>query len=829
MKHLFSIFLFSISLFLFSSCQESSVGPNDNSGSISIGTFIPINQISVPTGGGVISVKSADSSINGLKITVPSVAYTIDKNFNISYANIIKHSFGANFNPISPLIKISNNGGYSNDIMIIKVPCKVPSGSFAMGFFYDEKSGKLEGLPIISFDSNSVTIATRHFASSTLNNGLYKIASNNNLESFSNLVISSIKESTLKATPIISSGYKPKVDDWEFVNYGSYLAPGGHCAGQTMTSMWYYYEQKKSQGNLYHKYDKVNLSNDKLWQDNPKGFRFASVVQNDIDFDSWNFNNQRDYIDTNTSFDELKFKALAYAMVLTGEPQFVAIWNLNVVNGKSSLGGHALTAYSVDYNSGKISIADPNFPGIPQEITFDWNTKKYNPYMGKANATDAPHPYKFISYYAKTALINWDVIGNRWQEFQNGTIGKVNPNAFPAYQIWVDDGTGYELGDTLNTDADSVVLEVVCPTADVSFNRDNKKFIGLNAYNENGDIASVFGTGSKLAQTKLKKALSPGENRIGLYIFSWRNGFLDNPTTYTQKFVDFKWITIYKQSLEIKTTEKNGAPIDTNGLPNIDYKFVAKTNKTAPTNVKYVWNFGDETEPITVLNDSTIEHKFENVGSYVIELKIYNNTTGKIALQGKVNANIGSSFMDILRSTNITWGGLYQLKDGSTNLDDWPIMLSSGDPLNNLGATNQSQSSKSLSKINWDKDKFSTNWQEDLITGFDTKIVASISGVIDSIKQTVKTMEISYKGTVKLDDGRIFSEVIYNISLNNIPLEILGNTLVMGEFSGNDIQNHIKINSYSLRLLISGEYEYRTISTINWTNAKLHASFRLVN
>ena len=133
MKHLFSIFLFSISLFLFSSCQESSVGPNDNSGSNSIGTFIPINQISVPTAGGVISVKSGDSSINGLKITVPSVAYTIDKNFNISYANIIKHSFGANFNPISPLIKISNNGGYSNDIMIIKVPCKVPVSKSGYG------------------------------------------------------------------------------------------------------------------------------------------------------------------------------------------------------------------------------------------------------------------------------------------------------------------------------------------------------------------------------------------------------------------------------------------------------------------------------------------------------------------------------------------------------------------------------------------------------------------------------------------------------------------------------------------------------------------------
>ncbi len=61
------------------------------------------------------------------------------------------------------------------------------------------------------------------------------------------------------------------------------------CAGQSITAMWYYSEKKLKDDllSLYHAYDKLNNPANKwfMWQDNPRGIRFASSVQNDI---MWN-------------------------------------------------------------------------------------------------------------------------------------------------------------------------------------------------------------------------------------------------------------------------------------------------------------------------------------------------------------------------------------------------------------------------------------------------------------------------------------------------------------------------------------------------------------
>jgi hypothetical protein len=48
---------------------------------------------------------------------------------------------------------------------------------------------------------------------------------------------------------IISTGFTPGVDDWEFTNFGSYISPGV-IARSSISAMWYYYEKKlKGSGN----------------------------------------------------------------------------------------------------------------------------------------------------------------------------------------------------------------------------------------------------------------------------------------------------------------------------------------------------------------------------------------------------------------------------------------------------------------------------------------------------------------------------------------------------------------------------------------------------
>lgn len=136
-----------------------------------------------------------------------------------------------------------------------------------MAFFYDKDSGRLEGIPIIDENKNSVTIVTRHF---------------------SHIVISSIAINYLLylMRDEIDSGFKPEIDDWQFTNYGSYISPGGHCAGQSITAMWYYCEKTlNNEPHLCGLYD--NNGNEKtpdLWKDDTLGYRFASTIQEDINW-----------------------------------------------------------------------------------------------------------------------------------------------------------------------------------------------------------------------------------------------------------------------------------------------------------------------------------------------------------------------------------------------------------------------------------------------------------------------------------------------------------------------------------------------------------------
>jgi len=146
-------------------------------------------------------------------------------------------------------------------------------------------------------------------------------------------------------------------------------------------------------------------------------------------------------IDLNPDLDRIKLLSFAYSMVLTKEPQFVGIWRENGKHkdGSKKYSGHALIAYGMDYNKGEIYIADPNYPGDEKIINF--TNMKFNPYSAKLHAKDDPKNYPFISYHAKSALINWNKIGKRWREFENGTIGKIAPNEFPDYQIQINKTT----------------------------------------------------------------------------------------------------------------------------------------------------------------------------------------------------------------------------------------------------------------------------------------------------------------------------------------------------------------------------------------------------
>jgi hypothetical protein len=596
-------------------CNDEYLNYNGNTGKIKTGTTVDVSSTSVGTGGGTVSVDEPGTPVDGMEIIIPEYSYASGQTFKISYAKVTGHEFGENFNPISPLITISCDGGYAAELMSVTIPVVIPEGSVAIGFYFDEVTGKLEGIPVESATSNSITLLTRHFLSGNmLSSGSSSLKSKTaETNKGASIIISSISESVLKLKTVISSGFKPGVDDWEFVNYGSYIAPYGHCLGQSMTAMWYYFEKKSSDGNLFNKFS----DNANLWQDNARGYRFSSVIQKDIkDGDLAEFFWK--HIDRNQGLDKLKLYSIAGAMLVTGEPQGVNIFRQT---GKNAIGipkysGHAVVCYQVAINEGLLYISDPNKPGIGQSIEFKNN--KFEPYIAKQNGNAASDPYPFITWYAKTACIEWNLFENRYAELSDSTIGNRAPNTFPAYTIWVKGKVNSVLKDGLSTNNDTLMCFVECPAAAEGFQVEGKNCISFDLFDTNGTDIRRWTNGKGWV------ILKPGLNKIGFYMRYTNPEVVDPDGSQPDTFIDFKWFNINYTKLEI-------SPSPVTGEPEQELTITARPYGSAPKNAKYVWNFGDGTADVTVNNDSIVRHTYPVGGDYNVDLKLYDSSTGKIA------------------------------------------------------------------------------------------------------------------------------------------------------------------------------------------------------
>ncbi len=398
-------------LLMFSSCKKESgpVEPSSDAtgGKISAGTPVEVARQTIPGTGGKLSIRKPGDPLDGFELSVPTNGFTQAQEFVVSYAEIKSHQLGPNFSPISPMIRITSQGGYSAGVMSLKVPVKLPPGHFAMGFHYDAGSGKLEPVPLERLDSSSVTLLTRHLSPANATLGKRSLLSPQNVTW--DMVVSSIQASLLDGQPTLTSGFTPGVDDWEFPNYGSYVSSGGHCAGQAMTAMWYFFEKRlKGEPALYGRFDDFTdpAKPDALWGDNPRGYRFASTIQEDIDFGNWMVKS----LPAQSWVPSLTYYSFIYAMLITGEPQFVGIRN------STTWAGHAMVVYKVTPATGTLYIADPNYPGnrdpstgSPTTRTIEYQNGRLKPYSSALFSGPAS-TFDLIGYIAKTATHR--VVGN---------------------------------------------------------------------------------------------------------------------------------------------------------------------------------------------------------------------------------------------------------------------------------------------------------------------------------------------------------------------------------------------------------------------------------
>lgn len=357
---------------------------------------------------------------SGVEIEVPEDAHESELTYTVTETEIVDHSFGELVNPASALVTVDNGGAVADEAIELTFPVDVDDDEFAAAVFYDSATGRLEVLPIVSSDDDELTVMTRHFSS----------------------LFVTIVDVALLVTDTIDSGFRPGVDSWQFVNDGSYIASGGHCSGQSLSALWYYSEQKLALGaqslfGLYdHRIDSSRLpSTPSLQWDDRDGYRLASMVQDD-EVKQYNAAERRWDDLTDPANGPSQFYTFAYSILISGEPQYVGIYS-------ASGGGHAMIVYGVRGDA--LLISDPNYPSAYREIPYDPDTGRLGPYRSALNASSASKLFESIGYYGKSALVNWNGLGSRWQEFLDGTIGD---GRFPTVMLEVEEEVENEDGDT---------------------------------------------------------------------------------------------------------------------------------------------------------------------------------------------------------------------------------------------------------------------------------------------------------------------------------------------------------------------------------------------
>jgi len=371
-------------------------------GRLDLGSLEPVAQGVIGPAGG--EVTAAD----GLRLLVPAGAHDGEVAYTVGRREVLGSNFPAWIVPASPLYVIENGDAVAAQPILVEIPADLPSGGFAMGLFYDEAGGRVEAMPLVGIGEGVVTVAAAHFSS-----------------------ILAVRLPDWgpgrPARATVDTGFRPGVDDWQFVNWGSYLVPGGHCAGQSMSAMWYYIEQRLGGGPaLYGRFDNNGAAaTPDLWEDDSQAYRLASTVQQDLN-DGWFDPVLQSYASlVQARVDDLQYTAFMAAMAITGHPQFVGIWDTQATGA-----GHAMIVYRGDPSG--LQVADPNYPGQLRTIPWDAATATLGPYDSAAFAGGPGIVFDAIGFFGLDGLVNWRAIADRWAEFQGQQAGD---GRFPDYEL----------------------------------------------------------------------------------------------------------------------------------------------------------------------------------------------------------------------------------------------------------------------------------------------------------------------------------------------------------------------------------------------------------
>lgn len=753
------------------------------------GTEVAVISTGIGPGGGTVAVSNPDNPLNGMELTISPNAFARDQLVTVSYSEIKSHKFGEYFNPVSPLITIMMTDLYAERPMDLKIPIRLPAGHYAMAFLYNKKTGELEGMPTEELGTDYIIVAASHFSSTPP--GSLKTSGDDNTDWSNQVIVSSVLESLTTGKLQISSGFEVGTDDWEFPNYGSYIAPISHGAGQSATAAWYFQEMKKSSGPLFHRYDSIisDARPDAFWMDNPLGYRFCSVVQKDIGFDTF-WKDWSDKFSKQISKPSLVWKNVFVSMIIRRQPQMLLI-------RKSTTGSATVViCYKIDLNEKKLYIADPCLPGSANQ-TISYLEEEIGPYISKINAGSHDIVFDQFAYSPLTSLVDLSNIRDRWKEMESQSIGD---NKFPSYSLYLEKFMGIQLYNNLEVYKPD--MAIICYSGKAEgYLTGTDHLQPFVVYNRKGVLLAE---GKETNQGIGKLTLSPGENKIGIYV----KGVWDNQEWY----VDYRWFSIVYNNISLAIK-----PDSLVGEPNRSYQFIADINGADPQTLKFVWNFGDGTDQDTIPRNTTNQHLFTSEGIYHVTCKALDYSNDKLIASATSRAVIVSSFLSDLQATKYVFVSLVAYMKADNGEEVSPVVIDYG--YKDYG--NQ--------KLTWNGQDFSIDFQYKVppVSGTDSIVVkGSCSGNISADGKTVENLIATQKREMQSQTGYWREDFI---QLTSLSLSDHDQFVFRYNLEGVEVESHVPTIRVKWRRLNpdSQEWEVLTLQSIDFSNTYLKNDIRL--
>ncbi len=443
---------------------------------IQAGDPVALGEGTLGTQGGVIRIENTGTALDGFQITAPQGALSEEFTFSVSSQEILNYELAPELEINLPMISVETSAPeltgamFPGDLMEISLPVSLKADDFAMFFIYDEENGTLDALPLISQDETHLKAVTPHF---------------------SKIVIVEAEKPVLDRLNI-KTGFVHGVNSWQFTNWGSFIAPGGHCAGQTVSAMFYY--EMTGGSPLYGTYDATNNQHPPTPDfdfDDRLGYRLASVAQSKM---NWKDVEATYWQNLQKGNDELAYYSLTLALRGSNSPQLVGI--------RRPDGGHALIAF--EKFKDRFYISDPNYPdpSARRAIVYDRGTRTFKPYYSGPSAEDLGQAYPDIYYLNKTWFLSPLQMGSQWSEFENGTIGD---DIFPKYVLLEyppgvsnPDPLQFTIRDPYKVSSDNLVLKLhVDPAGQFAFKVFDESQTEIAYIWENADVNLVVSPGIK--------------------------------------------------------------------------------------------------------------------------------------------------------------------------------------------------------------------------------------------------------------------------------------------------------------------------------------------